>query len=97
MSKSDNQQSMSEALRSFLEKNNLQKGLDQVSVAETWNEVMGPGVARYTRAVRLQRETLYVYLTSSVLREELSLGNSKIISMLNEQLGREIIKTLVLQ
>ena len=97
MSKSDNQQSMSEALRSFLEKNNLQKGLDQVSVAETWNEVMGPGVAGYTRAVRLQRETLYVYLTSSVLREELSLGNSKIISMLNEQLGREIIKTLVLQ
>lgn len=97
MSKSDNQQSMSEALRSFLEKNNLQKGLDQVSVAETWNEVMGPGVASYTRAVRLQRETLYVYLTSSVLREELSLGNSKIISMLNEQLGREIIKTLVLQ
>ena len=88
---------MSEALRSFLDKNNLQKGLDQVSVAETWNEVMGPGVARYTRAVRLQRETLHVYLTSSVLREELSLGNSKIIKMLNEQLGREIIKTLVLQ
>ncbi|WP_445382641.1 DUF721 domain-containing protein [Robiginitalea sp. IMCC43444] len=97
MSKSDNQQSMSEALRSFLKKNNLQKGIDQVSVAETWNEVMGPGVANYTRSVRLQGNTLYVYLTSSVLREELSLGNSKIISLLNEQLGREIVRTLVLQ
>ncbi|MFT7187750.1 MAG: hypothetical protein ACI9AV_001009, partial [Sediminicola sp.] len=34
---------------------------------------------------------------SSVLREELSHGKSKIITMINEEMGKELVKKLVLR
>lgn len=89
--------SISDALKEFVETNRLEKGLDKVNVADAWAKLMGNGVNNYTSSVSLERETLYIQLTSSVLREELSYGKQKIIDMLNEDLGKEIIKKLVLR
>jgi predicted nucleic acid-binding Zn ribbon protein len=97
MGKHKNQQSLEEALQEFISKNKLQSGIDEVNVREAWDRVLGNGVKQYTQAVTLRRHVLYVNLSSSVLREELSLGNSKIIEMLNEDLGREVIQKLVLR
>ncbi len=36
-------------------------------------------------------------LGSAVLREELSHGKSKIIKMINEELGRDVVKDVVLR
>jgi hypothetical protein len=38
-----------------------------------------------------------VSLTSSVLREELNYGKDKIIAMINEELGKEVVKKVVLR
>ena len=97
MPKKDNQQTQSYALRSFISNNDLKAGLNQVRAAESWSDVMGPGVANYTRKVRLQGSTLIVSLDSSVLREELSLGSSRIREMMNEALGGELIEKIRLQ
>ncbi|MCL6265374.1 DUF721 domain-containing protein [Flagellimonas myxillae] len=86
-----------DALGEFIKENKLQKGMDKVDAREAWVKLMGNGVNNYTTAVELRNETLYVSLSSSVLREELSLGKSKIITMLNEELGKELIKMLVLR
>jgi hypothetical protein len=56
---------------------------------------MGNGVNSYTKNVILKGSTLYVELTSSVLREELAFGKSKIITMINEELRRDIVKDVV--
>ena len=58
---------------------------------------MGNGVANYTEEVELRKETLYVKLTSAVLREELMFGREKIIKMINQEIGKEVVKTLVLR
>ncbi|WP_373517208.1 DUF721 domain-containing protein [Pricia sp.] len=88
---------MGEALQEFIKENHLQKGMDKVDVREAWSNLMGNGVSNYTTAVELRGDTLFVSLSSSVLREELSLGKSKIITMLNEELGRNLVKKLVLR
>lgn len=88
---------LSDALKEFVETNNLQKGLDNIDVQEAWVNLMGNGVNSYTSSVQLKHETLFVQLSSSVLREELSYGKEKIIAMLNEALGKEVIKKLVLR
>ena len=98
MSKRNNEHiSISDALKEFVEKNKLQTGLDKVNVRDVWNSQMGPAIEKYTTSIKLDRETLYVQLSSSVLREELSYGREKIIRMLNEELGRELITKLVLR
>ncbi|TDU34344.1 uncharacterized protein DUF721 [Gelidibacter sediminis] len=89
--------SISELLQEFVDTNNLQTGLDKVNVRDAWAKMMGNGVNNYTTAIQLERDTLYVQLSSSVLREELSYGKEKIITMLNESLGKDVIKKLVLR
>ncbi|QWX85631.1 DUF721 domain-containing protein [Cellulophaga sp. HaHaR_3_176] len=88
---------LSEALQDFITTNKLQKGIDKVDAREAWANLMGNGVNNYTTAIELREGTLFVSLSSSVLRQELSLGKSKIISMLNEELGKEVVKKLVLR
>ena len=89
--------SIKDVLGAFVEKNKLQKGIDKVDVAEAWRDVMGPAIAKYTTQIKLDGDRLMVQLSSSVLREELSYGKEKIRTNLNEQLGREIIKKVVLR
>ncbi len=88
---------MGEALQEFIKTNKLEKGMDKVNAQEAWAKLMGNGVNNYTTGVEFRNDTLFVSLSSSVLREELSLGKSKIITMLNEELGKELIKKLVLR
>lgn len=88
---------MSDALGEFIKENKLQKGMDKVNAKDAWVKLMGNGVNNYTTAVELRNETLFVSLSSSVLREELSLGKTKIIAMLNEELGKELVKKIVLR
>lgn len=89
--------SLGDVLKEFVSTNKLQEGLDKVEIKDAWENLMGNGVNNYTTSVQLKRDTLYVQLSSSVLREELSYGKEKIITMLNEALGKELIKTLVLK
>lgn len=88
---------LSEALKDFIQKNKLQQGIDKVNAREAWIRLMGNGVNNYTTAIELRKDTLFVSLSSSVLREELSLGKSKIVEMLNEELGKDLVKKIVLR
>ena len=98
MAKRNNENlNMADALKEFVETNRLEKGLDAINVADAWKNMMGNGVNNYTTAIQLKGDTLFVQLSSSVLREELSYGKQKIINMLNEKLGKELIKKLVLR
>lgn len=92
-----NDSSIGDILKEIIEANKLDKGLNQISVADAWKNLMGNGVNNYTRNVLLKGSTLYVELTSSVLREELSYGKDKIIKMINEELGREVVKDVILK
>ncbi|MDA9126077.1 DUF721 domain-containing protein [Flavobacteriaceae bacterium] len=84
-------------MKSFVKENKLEKGLDKVNIEAAWTEMMGKGVNTYTNSVKLHKDVLYVELSSSVLREELSYGKDKIINMLNESLGKNLITKLILR
>ncbi|GGB75062.1 hypothetical protein GCM10007424_13790 [Flavobacterium suaedae] len=89
--------SISDVLKQFIDENKLQGGIDKIDVRDAWKNLMGNGVNNYTQEIMLKNDTLYVQLTSSVLREELSYGKEKIIKMINEELGREVVKNVVLR
>jgi hypothetical protein len=92
-----NENTISEVLQQFIQKNNLESGLDKVDVEQAWKNIMGNGVNNYTQETILKGSTLYVKLTSAVLRDELSYGKQKIITMLNEELRKDIVKDLILR
>ena len=95
--RNNNYINIQDALKEFVETNRLEKGLNKVNVADAWVHLMGNGVNNYTTSIKLDGDILYIQLSSSVLREELSYGKQKIIDMLNEELGKTIIKKLILR
>lgn len=93
----NNQSTIGAVLQQIIQVNKLGAGMDQIDVKEAWRKLMGNGVNTYTKNVILKGSTLYVELGSAVLREELSHGKSKIVKMINEELGREVVKDVVLR
>ena len=89
--------SIRDVLKDFISSNRLEKGLDKVSIQEAWHNLLGEAISKYTTAVSLERDTLYVSLSSSVLREELSYGKEKIIKLLNEEVGKDLVSKLILR
>ncbi len=96
MKRENDSYSMKELMESYIQKGNLKKGFQKIHIEEAWDKLMGIGVKSYTDEVKLQNGTLFVRLSSSVLREELNYGKEKIIKMLNEEMEDEVIKRLML-
>ena len=92
-----NEVSISEVLQQFIKVNKLESGMDKIDVEQAWKNLMGNGVNSYTQEVILKVNTLYVKLTSAVLREELSYGKDKIIKMLNDELRKDVVSNLILR
>jgi hypothetical protein len=93
----NNESPIGDILKEIIQQNKLQPGMDQVSVKDAWKNLMGNGVNSYTKNVVLKNGTLYVELTSAVLREELMYGKDKIIRMINDELRRDVVKEVVLR
>lgn len=87
--------SIQDLLKIFIKENNLDKGIDNLDVRAAWKNLLGPGIVNYTLDILLKRDVLYVALSSPIVREELTYGKSKIIKMINEELGKEVITDIV--
>ena len=92
-----NESPIGDVLKEFIEKNKLQSGMDKIDVQQAWKSLMGNGVNSYTNEVILKGSTLYVSLSSAVLRQELSYGKEKIITMINEELRKDVVTDLILR
>lgn len=82
-------------IREYLRQESLETPLNQTRLLSAWPEVMGPAIASYTRELYIRNQTLFVHLSSSVLRQELMPARQRIVSMLNERVGAEVIMDVV--
>ena len=89
-------QPLSEVLSNFFDNNGLLKSkLAEHRVVTAWREVLGESVAHYTKNVYFNRSTLYVQLTSAVLRAELLMNKEGLMKKLNEYVGVRVVGDIV--
>ena len=86
---------ISEIIQEFLAKNNMKSRLDETTITQKWEEVVGKTMAKYTRKVYVNKGILYVEVTSSVARNELVMNRSILIEQLNTVTGSETIKDII--
>lgn len=67
------------------------KGLDAVHVLDTWRQMLGPTMARYSEGETFENGALRVRIKSSVLRNDLFMQRSELIQKLNTLLGKQIV------
>ena len=90
-------QLLGKVLSEIVESKALYRGITNEKINGLWDQLLGDKISQFTNKVELRNETLYVSLSSAPLREELSYGKEKIMRMLNEEMGKETIKKIVLR
>lgn len=86
---------ISEVIQELLKKNNMKSRLDETTITQKWEEVVGKTMAKYTRKVYVNKGILYVEVTSSVARNELVMNRSLLIERLNQTTGSETITDII--
>ena len=77
----------------------LHKGpgyIDEVKVINSWKQVVGPFIAAHTIDFSIKNGVLFVRVDSDALRSELSYSKSLLMKNLNEMVGKEMVKEIVL-
>jgi predicted nucleic acid-binding Zn ribbon protein len=81
----------------FIKEFGLEKGYRDYQLLKLWDEVLGNVISKSTLSKRLDGKKLYVYLSSSVVRDELYMMRSEIIKEINRRAGKNIIEELILK
>ena len=87
---------LGELIRAFYEQHRGPDYLDDVKVIESWPKVVGPFIASHTIDLSIKNSRLFVRIDSDALRSELSYSRSLLLKNLNEVVGKEIVKEIVL-
>ncbi len=86
---------LGEIIREVLHKHRLEDKLTETQIFSSWEKIMGQPIAVYTDKIVLKKNCLTVYLRSPALRNELSFAKSKIITMINNEIGKPVIREIV--
>lgn len=87
--------SVGDIINDFLKQEKLDTKVNEYKALELWNEIVGPGINRYTVDRNVKNGIMTVTLSSASLRNELMLSRSSIIARINEVLGAEVIKNII--
>ncbi|WP_108822637.1 DUF721 domain-containing protein [Dysgonomonas sp. Marseille-P4361] len=91
-----NTESIGEVLKQYFEENPFfRRKLAESRAVTGWAKLLGPMATSYTSNIYYRNGTLYVSLTSSVLRSELLMAKERLITKLNEHAGMHVINDIV--
>lgn len=90
-----NSEAVGDLIRQYLRQQGLETPLNEYRLIQGWEHVMGPVIARYTKDLTIRNQTLYVQLTSPVLRQELHMQRRELAIRLNAYVGAQVIADIV--
>lgn len=88
--------SLGDALSKFLEKSRIKGSIQALQIEEAWATIMGTTIAKYTEKIQIHGQTLYINTSMPPLRQELSYQKENIILRVNEALGSQTIREVVI-
>lgn len=88
---------LKEALALYIEGLKIKSKLDEVGLVASWEKVVGKTVAKATRNIYISDRKLFVYLSSSVVRNELTMIREPLIARLNQMANGDIIDDIILK
>jgi len=75
----------------ILRSNGLETPLLQRRLLNSWDEVVGESIAKYTVEKTIRNQTLWVKINNPALRSEIQMKRSLLVSQLNMKVGAQII------
>lgn len=94
MNKKKNPVSVKNVIDKILLNKKLNNGLLEIRIKDAWKNVMGKNINTYTTNITLNKQIIFVKLSSAPLKNELVYRADTIIKLLNNELGQERIKEI---
>jgi hypothetical protein len=91
------QYSMGEAIKAFLKQSKLKTGIQALQIEQVWETLMGKTIAKYTDKIQIVNHTLFIKTNVGPLKQELMFQKEKIIERVNEALGENVVKEVIIQ
>jgi hypothetical protein len=88
---------ISKILKDFLKSHNLNNKMMEARLINSWPEVVGRAVASRTENLLIKNKVLFVYMKSSVARNELMMIRQGLVRALNDAAGEELIVDIVIR
>ena len=95
--KKSNQQSIGIVIKKLLKNQKLEGRLKELDVLELSKELLGENLMKYINDLSIKNGKLIIKVRSAAVRNELSYQKSEIIKKINEQVGNEILKEIILK
>ena len=92
-----NEHSIKEAIGLLLKAYKLDDKLAERRLIQSWETVMGKMISNHTKDIYIKNKQLFIILDSSVLRNELAMGKTKIVEMMNDAVGSTVISDIILK
>lgn len=92
-----NDLTIGEALQAMLQEYKLKARYDETRVKSLWAQLMGKTIATYTGEIYVRKNTLYLTILSAPLKQELSFAKDKIKDLINQEMGENYVKEVVIK
>ena len=89
--------SLGDALKHFLKHSRMRGSIQALQIEDVWEKIMGKTIARYTEKISIHGQTLYIVTHIAPLKQELLYQKEIIRTRVNEALGEQVIKDVVIQ
>lgn len=88
---------LSEALKEYRREMHIDTKLKEVGLIKSWEDIVGPAIAKRTSSVYIKQGKLFIHLNSSVVRNELQMIKEALKERLNEAAGEELVHEIILR
>ena len=88
-------QPLKDTIQELLKAYRIQGKVTQAQVIASWEKIMGKGIALKTKELYFQDRKLFVNLTSASLKHELVMSKTRVIELINQEIGQDFIQEIV--
>lgn len=92
-----NTQNLGQLLKDFVKDQRIDGKMKEIEVVEYCQEILGQTMGRYLRHISVREGVMYLDLESSVVRSELMMLREELRTRLNEKVGSEVVRKIVLR
>lgn len=86
---------LKDAIEAFLKAYNLKNKFNETYLVAFWERMMGPSIAKHTQSIYVRDRKLFLKLDSAPLRQELYMAQSKLIELINKDIGERVVDEVV--
>ena len=89
--------SIKSIIENFIDQDKISNGIFNVKIKEAWEKAVEKKIFDYTREIYVKKDVLFIKVSNPTLKQEILYSRQKVIDLINEDLGKELIKKIVLK